>query len=161
MFDMEDTLFFLDYYMSESSEGFASPAPFALSEPDPAGVFPDRVYSKEELLAYLEHGRKKCKARIDNLTDETASQRCGFSHPEITVAELLLYKMRHIQHHAAQLNLILRKKLAPHTAGLPERKTDTTAISSLITLDHYVHYVGTLSLAVFRESLIDPALLTP
>jgi hypothetical protein len=105
------TLFFLDYYMSESSEGFAPPAPFSLSELDPAGVLPDRVYTKDELLTYLEHGRNKCKARIECLTDQTAYQRCGFKRPDITVAELLLYKMRHVQHHAAQLNLILRQRI--------------------------------------------------
>jgi len=105
------TLFFLDYYMSESSEGFAPPIPFTLSELDPAGVLPDRVYTKDELLTYLEHGRNKCKARIEGLTDQMAHQRCGFKRPDITVAELLLYKMRHVQHHAAQLNLILRQKI--------------------------------------------------
>jgi hypothetical protein len=105
------TLFFLDYYMSESSEGFAPPAPFTLSELDPAGALPDRVYTKDELLTYLEHGRNKCKARIEGLTDQTAHQRCGFKRPGITVAELLLYKMRHVQHHAAQLNLILRQRI--------------------------------------------------
>ena len=105
------TLFFLDYYMSESSEGFAPPAPFTLSELDPAGALPDRVYTKDELLTYLEYGRNKCKARIEGLTDQTAHQRCGFKRPDITVAELLLYKMRHVQHHAAQLNLILRQRI--------------------------------------------------
>ena len=40
------TLFFLDLYLSDSLEGFAPPAPFTLSEIDPAGVLPDRVYSK-------------------------------------------------------------------------------------------------------------------
>ncbi|MBU8933550.1 MAG: DinB family protein [candidate division Zixibacteria bacterium] len=116
------TLFFLDYYMSESSEGFAPSAPFTLSELDPAGAFPDRVYTKDELLTYLKHGRNKCRARIEGLNDQTAHQRCGFERPEITVAELLLYKMRHVQHHAAQLNLILRQKTdsAPRWVGKSE-----------------------------------------
>jgi len=105
------TLFFLDYYMSESSDGFAPLAPFTLSELDPSGAFPDRIYTKEELLTYLEYGRNKCKARIDSLTDKSAHERCGFERPDITVAELLLYKMRHVQHHAAQLNLLLRQQI--------------------------------------------------
>jgi hypothetical protein len=105
------TIFFLDYYMSESSEGFVPPEPFTLSELDPAGVLPDRVHTKDELLGYLLHGRNKCKARIEGLTDQTAHERCGFERPDISVAELLLYKMRHVQHHAAQLNLILRQKV--------------------------------------------------
>ena len=36
--------------------------------------------------------------------------RCVFARFELTFAELLLYNMRHTQHHAAQLNLILRQE---------------------------------------------------
>jgi len=104
------TIFFLDFYMSDSLEGFKPPAPFTLSELDPAGVLPERVYSKEELKTYLEHGRKKCKAAIEALTDENADQRFKYGRIDISRAELLLYKIRHVQHHAAQLNLILRQK---------------------------------------------------
>jgi hypothetical protein len=92
------TLFFLDLYLSESLEGFAPPAPFTMDELDPAGLLPERPYTKDELRNYLGHGRKKCRATIEALTDET-------------VAELLLYNMRHVQHHAAQLNLILRQRI--------------------------------------------------
>ncbi len=105
------TLFFLDYYLSGTSEGFAPPAPYTLSELDPAGVFPDRVYTKEELLAYLEHGRRKCRAVISAMSDEAAHERCGFTRPDISNMELLLYNMRHVQHHAAQLNLLLRQSI--------------------------------------------------
>jgi hypothetical protein len=101
------TIFFLDFYLSGTDKGFAPPAPFTLSELDPSGLLPERVYSKDELLNYLDHGRNKCRAAIDALTEETAHRRCDFERPEVTVAELLLYTMRHIQHHAAQLNLIL------------------------------------------------------
>lgn len=104
------TIFFLDYYLSESSKGFAPPAPFTLSELDPAGAFPERGYSKDELLRYLEHGRDKLSASLDALIEEKAHKRCGFARPEITVAELYLYNMRHVQHHAAQLNLMLRQQ---------------------------------------------------
>lgn len=104
------TLFFLDYYLSDSGEGFVPPAPFTLSELDPSGVLPDRVYTKDELLSFLVHDRNKCRETINALTDEKAHQRCGFKRPDITVAELLLYNMRHVQHHAAQLNLIIRQK---------------------------------------------------
>ena len=36
------TLFFLDVSLSGSLEGFAPPAPFTLSELDPAGLLPER-----------------------------------------------------------------------------------------------------------------------
>ena len=105
------TLFFLDFNMSESAEGFAPPAPFTLDELDPAGILPERPFTKDELLAYLDHGRRKCNARIQALTDEQAGQRCGFERPEVTRVELLLYNMRHVQHHTGQLNLILRQRI--------------------------------------------------
>lgn len=104
------TLFFLDLYLSDSVEGFVPPEPFTLDELDPAGVLPERPYTKEELHAYLRHGREKCRATIEDLTDEKARRRCGFEWLDLSVAEILLYNMRHVQHHAAQLNLILRQK---------------------------------------------------
>jgi len=105
------TLFFLDLYLSDSDKGFTPPSPFTLDELDTAGILPERVYTKEELHSYLEHGRKKCRMTINNMTDEKASQRCGFDWLDISVGEMLLYNMRHVQHHAAQLNLILRQKI--------------------------------------------------
>lgn len=104
------TLFFLDLYLSGAVDGFSPPAPFTLDELDPRGLLPERVYTKDELQSYLEHGRRKCRATIEALTDEKGLQRCVFGWGEMSFAELLLDNMRHVQHHAAQLNLILRQK---------------------------------------------------
>jgi hypothetical protein len=104
------TLFYLDYYLSGPEKGFAPPPPFGLEELDPAGVLPPRVYTKAELLAYLEYGRRKCRTVIGALDEEHARRPCGFARRDMSVAELLLYVMRHVQHHAAQLNLILRQR---------------------------------------------------
>lgn len=113
------TLFWLDFYLSESAENFTPPAPFGIEEMDPAGVLPDRVYSKEELLTYLKHGRRKCQKAILALDDKSAHQSCGSKRPELTNLELIFYTMRHVQHHAAQLNLILRQTIdsAPRWVG--------------------------------------------
>ena len=115
------TLFFLDYYSSESDQGYAPPAPFTLGELDPSGVLPDRVYSKDEMRRFLEHGREKVRARIEAMTDEKAASRCAFR--EASELELLLYSMRHVQHHMAQLNLILRQVTdsAPEWVGRTKR----------------------------------------
>jgi hypothetical protein len=104
------TLFWLDFYLSGSADGFAPPAPFTLDELDPAGLLPERVYSQEELQTYLTYGRQKCQATIEALTDEKANRRCEFSWGEVSFAELLLYNMRHVQEHAAQLNLVLGQR---------------------------------------------------
>jgi hypothetical protein len=105
------TLFWLDLYLSGSVEGFAPPAPFTLDELDPAGLLPDRVYSKQELQTYLAHCRQKCRTTVEALTDERSRQRCRFSWGELGFGELLLYNMRHVQEHASQLSLILGQKL--------------------------------------------------
>ncbi|MEW6368889.1 MAG: DinB family protein [Acidobacteriota bacterium] len=104
------TLFFLDLYLSDTSEGFTPPAPFTLDEMDPAGVVPERPYTKAELQAYLDHGRAKCRRRIQTMTDEKARERCGFEWLDLSISEVFLYNIRHVQHHAAQLILILRQK---------------------------------------------------
>jgi uncharacterized damage-inducible protein DinB len=69
------------------------------------------VYAKDELHAYLRHCRRKCRATIESLTDEKAKELSMFGWGEVNFVELLLYNMRHVQHHAAQLNLILRQKV--------------------------------------------------
>jgi uncharacterized damage-inducible protein DinB len=104
------TLFFLDLYLSEKEDGFAPPTPFTLSEMDPSGAMPERQYTKAELRGYLAHGRDKCRATIDAMTDEHAAHNCHFSWLDISAADLLLYNMRHVQHHTGQLNLILRQQ---------------------------------------------------
>jgi hypothetical protein len=103
------TLFWLDLYLSGAAEGFAPPPPFTLDELDPAGIIPDRPYTKDELQSYLVHGRKKCRDTIRGLTDKEAGRRFVYGSFDVTFVELLLYTMRHVQHHAAQLNLILRQ----------------------------------------------------
>lgn len=104
------TLFWLDLYLSGSVEGFAPPAPFTLDELDPAGLLPERVYTKDELQNYLDYGRQKCRTALEALTDEQAGQQCRFSWGEVSFLELLLYNMRHVQEYASQLGLILGQK---------------------------------------------------
>lgn len=104
------TLFWLDCYSSDSLDNFSPPAPFTRSELDPAGVLPDRVYTKFELLTYLEHARHRYGAFLASITDHNARQRCPFEWLDINRAEVLLYTMRHVQHHTAQLNLLLRRE---------------------------------------------------
>ena len=102
------TLFWLDYYLAESKESYVSPPGHALTEFDPRGAYPERVYTKEETLEYLEHGRQKCRRTIRDLTPDEA-ERHRDMRPELPFVEFLLYSMRHVQHHTAQINLLLRQ----------------------------------------------------
>lgn len=105
------TLFFLDLYLAPSPDGFVPPPPFNLDELDPAGVLPERPYTQPELLAYLEHGRQKARSVLADLDEAAASRPTAFPWvPAMTFAELLLVSLRHVQHGAAQLNLMLRQE---------------------------------------------------
>jgi DinB superfamily len=103
-------IFWLDYYSSESASEFTVPPPFTLSELEMDGVLPERVYTKQELQAYLEYARAKCRAKIESLADENEPQRVRNNWRVKTVAELLLYSMRHVQEHAAHLSMLLGQK---------------------------------------------------
>jgi hypothetical protein len=118
------TLFFLDLYLSEKEEGFTPPEPFGLEELDPAGVLPPRVYSKDELITYLRHGRNKCRLLIEGLTEQRARESRDGLRRGFTLLELLLYNMRHVQHHAAQLNLLLRQTIDSAPRWVSRTKVD-------------------------------------
>jgi len=112
-------LFWLDYYLTLEPNSFAPPEPFTLSEFDPSGALPERAYSKTEVLSYLQHNRQKCHTLMASLSDEVANQRWINEYKNYSVFEITLYNMRHVQHHAAQLNLLLRQEInnAPNWVG--------------------------------------------
>ncbi len=113
------TLVFLDYYLTNPYQSFTSPLPFTFTEPAnmPADaiddVIPNKIYSKTELLNYLQASREKCRLLLTGLTEEKLNERWvedfegGMNY---SVLEILLYNMRHVQHHSAQLNLLLRQR---------------------------------------------------
>jgi hypothetical protein len=103
------TIFYLDYYLSTEPEKFFPPLPFTLSEFDPVGILPDRVYTKNELLNYIEHCRRKCYDLITGLTRENADRRFVNEYKNFNILEMMIYNMRHVQHHAGQLNMLLRQ----------------------------------------------------
>ena len=122
------TLFWLDLYLTGSLEEFAPPTPFTLDEFGPARVLPERLYSRDELHAYLVHLRKKCQATIAGLSDEQAHQQVAFpwtGGKPMSFFELLLYNMRHVQEHAAQLNLFLGQNAIDGASDwVPRAKVD-------------------------------------
>ena len=104
-------LFWLDLYLTGAEEGFVPPTPFLLIEQDENGPLPERPYTKDQLQAYLADCRRRCQATIESMTDEEALRRCQFGWGELSFAELLLYNMRHVAGHAAQLNLLLGQRI--------------------------------------------------
>jgi uncharacterized damage-inducible protein DinB len=100
------TLFWLDLYLTGAEEGFAPPAPFDLVEMEANEALP-RTYTREELLGYLIACRERCQETITTLSVAQAYRMCRFPWGELPFAELLLYTMRHVQEHAAQLHMFL------------------------------------------------------
>jgi hypothetical protein len=99
-------LFWLDLYLTGAEEGFTPPAPFDLVEMRAGEVLP-RTYTRAELLGYLDYCRGRCQAVIGALSTEEAYRLCRFPWGELTFGELLLYTLRHVQEHAAQLSMFL------------------------------------------------------
>lgn len=110
-------LVFLDYYLTfPAAKDFSPPLPFTISDKIPTDgiddLVPDRIYSKQELLDYLQANREKCHQVIAGLTAEKLSERWIEQEEggrNYATLELLLYNMRHVQHHAAQMNMLLRQ----------------------------------------------------
>lgn len=104
-------LFFLDYYLSTEPKDFSPPQPFSESEFE--DQMPERVYTKPELLEYLQFCREKCKNLIENLSELQLESRWINSSGSMnySIHEILLYNLRHLQHHVAQLNLHLRQSI--------------------------------------------------
>src|SRR5690606_10636313 len=89
------------------------------SEFDPTGEKPEIIYTKTEVLDYLEHCRLKANRLISELTPKRMNERWINEYKNYSLLEILLYNMRHIQHHSAQLNLFLRQTIdnAPSWVG--------------------------------------------
>jgi uncharacterized damage-inducible protein DinB len=105
------TLFFLDLYLSPVDEDqFRPPLPFGLTELQDEVIVPEPAYGQEELLGYLEHCRQKLDGVLAGMTEGWVAAACPFAFRAMSNGELLLYNMRHVQHHTAQLNLLLRQR---------------------------------------------------
>jgi len=123
------TLFWLDLYLSGiPEEEFAPPAPFAQGELDSVEALPERPYTKKELYAYLAATRRKCHTMLVALTDEQAHRPVEYPWSEgqpVSFLELQLYNMRHVQEHAAQLNLFLGQNTSDGASDwVPKAKAD-------------------------------------
>lgn len=114
-FDMAyHTLFFLDYYLTNPPDTFAPPLSYTLLKEFPEDriddIFPERIFTKREMLDFLDACRRKCKLVIGNITEENVQIRWveQDSPRNYLMIELLMYNMRLVQHHAAQMNIMLR-----------------------------------------------------
>jgi len=69
---------------------------------------PEKQYSRDFINEYFQHCHDKAKSRMAEVTDEQLLAPSGFHWIKGPEAEVHVYNIRHIQHHAAQLSLRLR-----------------------------------------------------
>ncbi len=112
-------LFFTDFYLSDDEKSFRAmdyhedKAHFLPGDYREFGgivTTPEKAYTRDQLLDYADHCLRKCHEAFEKLTDQRALERCGFWWYELNVGEFLLNNLRHVQHHAGQLTLLLRRR---------------------------------------------------
>ena len=103
------TLFGFDACLGDGEEGFQPPAPFGLEEWGPAGVMPPRTCTRDELSGDLEHVRRRVHASLAALDAARTVEVPRFWDLRLGRLELLLYNLRHAQHHTGQLQMRLRQ----------------------------------------------------
>ena len=109
-------LFYADYYLGRSGDEASFRAqPFHRDHADFFGDYeefqdrqPTMRYARPGILEYVQHCRARAAEAIAAETEQTLSGWCGFQGRPLTRAELYVYNIRHLQHHAAQLSLRLR-----------------------------------------------------
>jgi hypothetical protein len=79
------------------------PEPFGAGEQDPH-VLPDRVYTREELVGYVDYCRRKAKAVLAGLTDEVADAPARNRWP---LAATLVRNLVQLTDHTSQFTLFL------------------------------------------------------
>jgi hypothetical protein len=112
-------LYCVDFYLSHDAETFramdfhkdkAQFLPGEYAEYGGVVTTPEEAFAKDTLLVYADHCLRKCDVTFQALTDERALERCGFWWYQLNVGEFLLNSLRHAQHHAGQLTLLLRRR---------------------------------------------------
>lgn len=105
------TIFWLDFYLTAKPEEYNPYKDFGTTEFDPEGILPYKVFTHAELKEFLDHCRKKCRKRIEGLTEDNMHITYKGGSVEMPQYELMLYQIRHVHHHTGQLNLLLRQQI--------------------------------------------------
>ena len=108
------TLFFTDFYLEPNDQSIRDQdfhkanAEFFGDYEQLQPMKPESIYERDDINRYLRFCRKKAIDVVAAETEESLSGPSGFERRRCSRAELHVYNMRHIQHHAAQLSLRLR-----------------------------------------------------
>ena len=103
------TIFYIDFYISESMKSFIRPI-FAEEKANDLKHIPSEAPPRDQMQDYLEIVKKNCKSAIDNMTPEYLEGKNPFHWTGPTPAHRLIYNIRHAQHHVGWLNSMLARK---------------------------------------------------
>jgi hypothetical protein len=103
-------LIFTDLYLSPSKEAFVfrddvHPGGWAAFDDE----YPAHRFERDVLTDYVHICRRKAIDVVAAETAESLAGESGFDWLKFSRAELHLYNIRHVQHHAAQLGACLRQ----------------------------------------------------
>ena len=108
------TLFFTDVYLGTSLDSLRK-QPFHQENVADFGDYKElekrkqrATYEKSFIRSYFNHCRKKAADVVSGETAESLAQPAGFDWLDFSRAEVHVYNIRHLHHHAAQLSLHLR-----------------------------------------------------
>jgi hypothetical protein len=117
------TLFFTDLYLGHDVQSLRQ-QPFHQANPQFFRDYEELehrpqtlMYDKPAIQSYLQHVRGKAVTVIGAETPESLAVCPGFEWLKFSRAEVHVYNIRHVQHHAAQL--ILRLRLDAKEVGIP------------------------------------------
>ena len=103
-------IFHLDFNLSRGEEHFECPPPFRMDDHAPPPGYerclPSRVYTREELLGYLDHCRRRADQRLSSLTEEELAALA----PRRPLAERLLDNLLHFGEHTTQIHMFLGQR---------------------------------------------------
>lgn len=100
-------IFFLDFNLSRRELPFECPSPFRFDDhTEPFPRLPARMYTRDELLAYLDHGRRKAALVLPAVSEDEAA---AFARSK-PFAQLLVQNLVHVWEHATQIHMFVGQR---------------------------------------------------
>ena len=104
------TIYYLDFHTSNSPSDF-QPPPSHIPGIHSLAETPSAPLSREQVEGYLEETRSRCAALFRRMTLDDLSAPSNFPRRTVpTRVALLLYNLRHVQHHVGTMHSYLRRK---------------------------------------------------
>ena len=116
------TVFWADFWMSDSPEGFEAPSFHMRDALLESGEMPSVTFARQQVEDYLGQVHAKCVAFFDSLTLEDLVQGTEFFGRTWITGDRVVAQIRHIPHHVGHMNCILARRTgrSPKWVGFNE-----------------------------------------